>query len=164
MVHAYVQTYGLPATINNCSNNYGPFQHREKFVPTIIHACLEQRPIPVYGDGSNIRDWLYVTDHCRGIDVVLRRGRIGECYNVGGCNERANLDLVRALCALMDEIHPRERPHAELISFVDDRPGHDWRYAIDITKISTELGWKPEENSQSGLRKTVEWYCARATA
>ena len=163
LVHAYVQTYGLPATINNCSNNYGPFQHREKFIPTIIRACLEQRPIPVYGDGSNIRDWLYVTDHCRGIDLVLRRGRIGECYNVGGSNERANLDLVRALCTLMDEIHPRDRPHAELISFVDDRPGHDWRYAIDITKISTELGWKPEESSDTGFRRTVEWYCARWT-
>ena len=115
----------------------------------------------MYGDGSNIRDWLYVTDHCRGIDLVVRRGRIGECYNVGGSNERANLDLVRTLCTLMDEMRPRGRPHAELISFVDDRPGHDWRYAIDITKINKELGWKPEERSDTGFRRTVEWYCAR---
>ena len=163
LVRAYVQTYGVPATINNCSNNYGPFQHAEKFIPTIVTACLEQRPIPVYGDGSNIRDWLYVTDHCRGIDLVLRRGQIGECYNIGGRNEWVNLDLVHALCALMDEVHPRGQPHADLISFVEDRPGHDWRYAIDITKIKAELGWEPQEQADTGLRKTVEWFCARET-
>lgn len=164
LVRAYVQTYDLPATMSNCSNNYGPYQHAEKFVPTIIGACLEQRPIPVYGDGTNIRDWLYVTDHCQAIDLVVRRGQIGQCYNAGGQSEWANIELVRAVCALMDEVKPQRGPHAELISFVEDRAGHDWRYAIDITKIKTELGWEPEEDSQSGLRKTVQWYCARATA
>ena len=133
-------------------------------VPTIIGACLEQRPIPVYGDGTNIRDWLYVADHCRAIDIVVRRGRIGQCYNVGGCSEWANIELVRALCTIMDDVTRQPAPHAELISFVEDRAGHDWRYAIDITKIKTELGWEPEEDSMSGLRKTVQWYCARVTA
>jgi dTDP-glucose 4,6-dehydratase len=161
LVRAYVHTYGLPATSNNCSNNYGPYQHREKFIPTIIGSCLEKRPIPVYGDGSNIRDWLYVLDHCRGIDAVVRRGRMGECYNIGGCSEWANVDLVKTICRVLDELLPDAAPHSDLIEFVKDRPGHDWRYAIDITKIRRELGWEPVETLETGIRKTVEWYHKR---
>jgi dTDP-glucose 4,6-dehydratase len=162
LVRAYVHTFGLPATINNCSNNYGPYQHEEKLLPTIITSCLAEKPIPVYGDGSNIRDWLYVTDHCRGIDTVIRRGTPGECYNIGGRSEWANIDLVNLICGIMDEVRPRSTPHADLISFVTDRPGHDWRYAIDIGKINAELQWEPQETAETGFRKTVEWYCNRA--
>ncbi|MBU0455414.1 MAG: dTDP-glucose 4,6-dehydratase [Pseudomonadota bacterium] len=158
LVRAYFHTYGLPVTTTNCSNNYGPFQHPEKFIPTIIRACLEQRPIPVYGDGSNIRDWLYVLDHCKGIESVIKNGQRGETYNIGGNNEQNNLQIAQTICALMDEIKPVNTPHKKLIQFVKDRPGHDWRYAIDITKIATELGWKPEETFESGLRKTIEFY------
>lgn len=158
LVRAYQHTYGLPTTLTNCSNNYGPRQHTEKFLPTMIRACHELRPIPVYGDGSNIRDWLYVMDHCRGIDVVLRRGKTGECYNIGGNNEWANLDLVRRVCAIMDDVEPANAPHDRLIRFVEDRKGHDWRYAVDTTKIARDLGWEPEEAFDDGLRKTIEWY------
>jgi len=160
LVRAYFHTYGLPVTTTNCSNNYGPYQHQEKFIPTVIRACLEKKPIPVYGDGSNIRDWLYVADHCAGIDAVVRNGRLGETYNIGGINEWANIDIVCLICALMDERQPQGKPHADLISFVTDRPGHDWRYAIDARKISTELGWKPVETFETGIRKSVRWYLA----
>ncbi|MFX1736666.1 dTDP-glucose 4,6-dehydratase [Paraburkholderia sp. A1RI_3L] len=157
LVRAYWHTYGLPVTTTNCSNNYGPLQHDEKFVPTVIRSCIEGTRIPVYGDGSNIRDWLFVDDHCRAIDTVVRRGAPGETYNVGGCNEWRNIDIVRLICALMDEARPDGAPHAGLIQFVTDRPGHDWRYAIDAGKIIDELGWRPQENFESGIRKTLTW-------
>ena len=158
LVRAWFHTYGLPVTTTNCSNNYGPYQHDEKFIPTVIRHCLEGRPIPVYGDGSNIRDWLYVEDHCRGIDRVIRHGRLGETYNIGGRNEWANIAICRQICGLMDAFRPAGAPHERLISFVSDRPGHDWRYAIDATRMSEELGWQPDETFESGIRKTVAWY------
>jgi len=159
LVRAYHHTYGLPVTTTNCSNNYGPYQHAEKFIPTVIRSCLEQKPIPVYGDGSNIRDWLYVEDHCRGIDAVIREGRLGETYNIGGGNEWANIDIVRLICRIMDELHPSPlTPYASLISFVTDRPGHDWRYAINAGKMTGELGWKPQESFETGIVKAIEWY------
>ncbi|MFO1428953.1 MAG: dTDP-glucose 4,6-dehydratase [Candidatus Competibacteraceae bacterium] len=161
LVRAYFHTYGLPVTTTNCSNNYGPYQHGEKFIPTIIRSCLQQQPIPVYGDGSNIRDWLYVDDHCRGIDRVIRQGMLGECYNIGGCNEWANLAIVDKICALMDERRPQQAPHSRLITFVTDRPGHDWRYAIDATRIIVELQWRPLETFETGIAKTVDWYLNR---
>ena len=160
LVRAYFHTYGLPVSITNCSNNYSPYQHDEKFIPTVIRSCLAGKAIPVYGDGSNIRDWLYVDDHVRAILDVVRHGELGETYNVGGDNECANLDIVRQLCALMDEASPSGAPHARLITFVTDRPGHDWRYAVDASKIRT-LGWAPRETFESGLRKTVAWYVAK---
>lgn len=163
LARAYHRTYGLPVTITNCSNNYGPRQHTEKLIPTVIRACREGRPIPVYGDGSNIRDWLYVEDHCRGIDLVLRRGRVGESYNIGGNSERSNLEIVREICRRMDAWHPEGEPHEQLITFVRDRPGHDWRYAIDATKMERELGFRPLESFETGLEKTVAWYMARIT-
>lgn len=164
LVRAYFHTYGLPVTTSNCSNNYGPYQHSEKFIPTVIRSCMEQKPIPVYGDGTNIRDWLYVTDHCSGIDAVIRKGKLGEVYNIGGVNEWKNIDICRLICQLMDEFHPlpvHNSPftsHADLISFVTDRPGHDWRYAINAEKMSSELNWKPAETFETGIRKTVQWY------
>jgi len=158
LVRAWFHTYGLPVTTTNCSNNYGPYQHAEKFIPTVIRACVEGKPIPVYGDGSNIRDWLYVRDHCSGIDAVIRHGTIGEVYNIGGINEWRNIDICRLICRLMDEHQPDRAPHEELITFVKDRPGHDWRYAIDATKMATELGWQPAETFETGIRKTVTWY------
>lgn len=158
LVRAWFHTYGLPVTTTNCSNNYGPYQHSEKFVPTVIRACLNQDPIPVYGDGSNIRDWLYVEDHCSGIDVVIRAGRLGECYNIGGSNEWRNIDICRLICKLMDEHTPENAPHERFITYVQDRPGHDWRYAIDTIKVNDELGWKPSETFESGIQRTVEWY------
>jgi len=158
LVRAWCHTYGMPVTTTNCSNNYGPRQHNEKFIPTVIHSCLEGRPIPVYGDGSNIRDWLYVIDHCAGIDQVIRRGEQGETYNIGGLNEWANIDICRLVCRLMDEYRPGDQPYETLISFVTDRAGHDWRYAIDAGKMSHELGWHPGETFESGIRKTVRWY------
>jgi dTDP-glucose 4,6-dehydratase len=167
LARAYFHTYGLPVTTTNCSNNYGPFQHSEKLIPTIIRNCVNGAPIPVYGDGSNIRDWLYVEDHCRGIEAAIRRGRPGETYNLGGINEWANIDIVKCICALMDEFSADGRHrsqiarHDSLISFVADRPGHDWRYAIDAAKAINELGWRPEETFESGIRKTVAWYLAR---
>jgi dTDP-glucose 4,6-dehydratase len=162
LVRAYHHTYGLPTITTNCSNNYGPYQHFEKFVPTLIKACLLGKPIPVYGDGSNIRDWLYVKDHCRGIDVALRRGRQGETYNIGGNNEWSNIEITRLVCRLMNESYPQGAPHERLISFVKDRPGHDWRYAIDTSRIQAELGWRPEETFETGIRKTIAWYLKRA--
>ena len=161
LVRAYFHTYGLPVVTTNCSNNYGPFQHGEKFIPTVIRSCLLQKPIPVYGDGSNIRDWLYVEDHCRGIDAAIRGGRPGDTYNIGGCNEWANLNIVRRICVLLDERRPQHAPHERLISFVTDRPGHDWRYAIDAGKMARELGWRPAETFDSGIVKTVDWYLRR---
>ncbi|RMG91932.1 MAG: dTDP-glucose 4,6-dehydratase, partial [Zetaproteobacteria bacterium] len=161
LVRAWHHTYGLPVTTTNCSNNYGPFQHAEKFIPTILRSCIERKPIPVYGDGSNIRDWLYVEDHCRGIDVVVRRGRLGETYNIGGCNEWSNIDIARLICRLMDERIPGGAPHERLISFVTDRPGHDWRYAIDASRMASELGWKPLETFETGITKTIDWYLTR---
>jgi dTDP-glucose 4,6-dehydratase len=160
LVRAYHHTYGLPVLTTNCSNNYGPLHFPEKLIPLMIVNALAGKPLPVYGDGQQIRDWLYVKDHCAAIRVVLDRGRVGETYNVGGWNEKANLDIVHAVCALLDEMQPRSdaKPYAEQISFVTDRPGHDRRYAIDARKISEELGWKPAETFETGLRKTVRWY------
>ncbi len=162
LVHAYHHTYGLPVTISNCSNNYGPLQHAEKFIPTVINACLAQRRIPVYGDGSNIRDWLYVLDHCRGVDCVLQRGEVGRTYNIGGNNEVPNLEIVRIICDLMDARMPESAPHFKLVEFVKDRPGHDWRYAVDTSRIRRELGWAPLESFQTGIEKTLDWYLARS--
>ncbi len=160
LVRAYNRTYGLPTLITNCSNNYGPYQFPEKLVPLVIHNALEGKPLPVYGDGQQVRDWLYVEDHCRAISLVLEGGRLGEAYNVGGHNEEPNLEVVRTICALLDEMVPDSpfAPHASLIAFVEDRPGHDQRYAMDAGKIRRELGWLPEETFESGLRKTVRWY------
>ncbi|MDQ6982465.1 MAG: dTDP-glucose 4,6-dehydratase [Mariprofundus sp.] len=162
LVRAYFHTYGLPVTTTNCSNNYGPYQHSEKLIPTIIRHCLNGSPIPVYGDGSNIRDWLYVEDHCSGIDAVIRAGQLGETYNIGGINEWANIDIVKCICRLMDEFRADASSHESLISFVTDRPGHDWRYAIDATKMGQELGWKPAETFETGIRKTVQWYLRKS--
>jgi dTDP-glucose 4,6-dehydratase len=164
LVRAYFHTYGLPVVTTNCSNNYGPFQHGEKFIPTVIRSCLLQKPIPVYGDGSNIRDWLYVEDHCRGIETVIRRGQLGETYNIGGCNEWANINITRLICQLLDARHPEHAPHEHLITFVTDRPGHDWRYAIDASKMDQELGWQPLETFQTGIAKTVHWYLEQYAA
>lgn len=160
LVRAYHHTYGLPVLTTNCSNNYGPLHFPEKLIPLMIVNALAGKPLPVYGDGQQIRDWLYVKDHCAAIREVLARGRVGETYNVGGWNEKANLDIVHAVCALLDEMQPRTdaKPYASQISFVTDRPGHDRRYAIDARKISQELGWKPAETFETGLRKTVRWY------
>ncbi|HMH16086.1 MAG TPA: dTDP-glucose 4,6-dehydratase [Edaphobacter sp.] len=165
LVRAWVHTYGLPAIITNCSNNYGPFQFPEKLIPLIIANALKGKPLPVYGDGQQIRDWLFVLDHCRAIRTVLQSGRIGETYNVGGNNQRANLDVVNTLCSLLDELVPNSphKPHAQLIKYVQDRPGHDRRYAIDASKIQRELNWFPQESFETGLRKTVEWYLANST-
>lgn len=160
LVRAWVHTYALPALITNCSNNYGPFQFPEKLIPLVIHNALQGKPLPVYGDGQQVRDWLYVTDHCRAVRMVLESGTVGETYNVGGCNQRSNLSVVETICSLLDELQPDSphRPHQQLIRFVQDRPGHDRRYAIDARKISSELEWTPEESFETGLRKTVEWY------
>ena len=159
LVRAWHHSYGLPVTTSNCSNNYGPYQNPEKFIPTVIRACQQEAPIPVYGDGSNIRDWLYVDDHCSGIDAVIRKGTIGETYNIGGNNEWANLDICKVICDLMDQSMPAAVSHQQLIEFVTDRPGHDWRYAVDSSKISTDLGWQSQETFESGIIKTVDWYC-----
>jgi dTDP-glucose 4,6-dehydratase len=162
LVRAYHHTYGLPVLTTNCSNNYGPLQFPEKLVPLVIHNALAGKPLPIYGDGSNVRDWLYVSDHCSAIRRVLEAGRVGETYNIGGCNEKTNLEVVKTLCAILDELHPGSpvTPHASLMSFVKDRPGHDQRYAIDARKIERELGWTPAETFDSGIRKTVAWYLA----
>ncbi len=161
LVRAYHHTYGLPTLTTNCSNNYGPYQFPEKLIPLMILNATQGKPLPVYGDGMNVRDWLYVTDHCAAIREVLTRGRVGETYNVGGWNEKTNLEIVHTVCALLDELRPDPAgPHARLITFVKDRPGHDRRYAIDASKIHRELGWKPAETFETGIRKTVEWYLA----
>jgi len=162
LVRAYHHTYGLPTLITNCSNNYGPHQFPEKLIPLMIHNALAGKPLPVYGDGLNVRDWLYVEDHCTALREVLARGRPGDVYNVGGGAEMKNIDLVRTLCALLDEAKPRTGgSYASLITFVKDRPGHDRRYAIDSGKIRRDLGWRAQETFESGLRKTVRWYLAR---
>jgi dTDP-glucose 4,6-dehydratase len=160
LVRAYHHTYGLPTLTTNCSNNYGPFQFPEKLIPLCLHRALAGETLPLYGDGQQIRDWLYVADHCRAIRRVLEAGRVGETYNIGGRSERRNLEVVQTLCAILDELKPRPdgRSYAEQITFVRDRPGHDRRYAMDITKIERELGWRPAETFESGLRKTVRWY------
>ena len=158
LVRAYYHTYGLPTLTTNCSNNYGPYQFPEKLIPLMIHNALYGKALPVYGDGQNVRDWLYVTDHCEAIFSVLANGSPGETYNVGGLNEQKNLDVVHVLCSTLDELHPEGAPHDRLITFVKDRPGHDRRYAIDCSKIQQELGWAPKESFATGLRKTVEWY------
>ena len=159
LVRAYFHTYGLPTLITNCSNNYGPHQFPEKLIPLMIRSALAGEPLPVYGDGRNVRDWLYVEDHCDAIRLVLEKGVVGDTYNIGGEAERANIDLVHALCKLLDEASPRPGGrYAELIAFVTDRPGHDLRYAMDISKIRRELGWQPRESFESGLQKTVLWY------
>jgi dTDP-glucose 4,6-dehydratase len=160
LARAYCHTWGLPVLTTNCSNNYGPFQFPEKLIPLMIFNALEGRPLPVYGDGKNVRDWLFVEDHCAAIRAVLRAGRIGETYNIGGNSERANIEVVNTICDLMDEMRPRAAagPRRQLISFVQDRLGHDRRYAIDASKLSRELGWQPAERFESGLRKTVRWY------
>ncbi len=160
LVRAYHHTYGLPVLTTNCSNNYGPYHFPEKLIPLCIQNALAGKPLPIYGDGQQIRDWLYVKDHCSAIRRVLEAGRVGEVYNVGGWNEKANLDVVRTLCAILDELHPRSdgRSYAEQISYVTDRPGHDRRYAINAGKLEQELGWKPAETFETGIRKTVQWY------
>jgi len=160
LVRAYHHTYGLPVLTTNCSNNYGPYHFPEKLIPLVIHNALAGKPLPIYGDGQQIRDWLYVKDHCSAIRRVLEGGKLGEVYNVGGWNEKANLDVVHTLCAILDELSPRAdgQSYRTQITFVTDRPGHDRRYAIDATKLERELGWKPAETFETGIRKTVQWY------
>ncbi len=158
LVRAYHHTYGLPVLTTNCSNNYGPFQFPEKLIPLMVLNGLEGKPLPVYGDGANVRDWLYVEDHCRAIRTVLESGVPGETYNIGGAAERSNIDVVKAICALLDRLSPRAGRHEQLIRFVTDRPGHDRRYAMDSSKLSRELGWSPRESFETGLERTVRWY------
>ncbi|THI90501.1 MAG: dTDP-glucose 4,6-dehydratase [Nitrospira sp. CG24A] len=160
LVRAYHHTYGLPVLTTNCSNNYGPYHFPEKLIPLMIMNALAGKPLPVYGDGQQIRDWLYVKDHCSAIRLVLEAGRVGEVYNIGGCNEKPNIEIVQTVCALLDELRPRidGKSYREQIAYVTDRPGHDRRYAIDASKIEHELGWKPAETFETGIRKTVQWY------
>lgn len=161
LVRAYHHTYGLPVTITNCSNNYGPYQHAEKFIPTVIRSALTEKPIPIYGAGLNVRDWLYVGDHCAAIDLVLREGETGETYLVGGRSERRNIDIAGQICGILDSLSPRgSGRYADLLTSVTDRLGHDFRYAIDSSRIESELGWKPAETFDSGIRRTVSWYLA----
>lgn len=164
LVRAYHHTYGLPVLTTNCSNNYGPYQFPEKLIPLVIHNALAGKPLPIYGDGMQVRDWLYVGDHCSAIRAVLAKGRLGETYNIGGWNEQANLDVVRSLCALLDRFKPRAAggQYFDQITYVKDRPGHDRRYAIDARKIESELGWRPAETFQTGFEKTVRWYLDNA--
>ena len=158
LARAWHHTYGLPVLVTNCSNNYGPYQFPEKLIPVVVLSALAGRPIPVYGDGGNVRDWLFVDDHVRALLAVLEGGRVGETYNVGGDSERSNLQVVKTICAILDDVAPAAAPYESLITFVRDRPGHDWRYAVDTSKISAELGWAPAETFESGLRRTVQWY------
>ena len=162
LVRAWFHTYGLPVLTTNCSNNYGPYHFPEKLIPLVILNALNEKPLPIYGDGMQVRDWLYVGDHCAAIRRVLEKGALGETYNVGGWNEKANLEVVKTICAILDELRPRPNggSYAEQIRFVTDRPGHDRRYAIDASKLERELGWKPAETFATGIRKTVEWYLA----
>lgn len=158
-VRAYHHTFGMNVTTSNCSNNYGPKQHHEKLIPHIIEKALDEQPLPIYGQGTNVRDWLYVLDHCKAIDLIYHKGRAGETYNIGGHNERNNITIVKTICAILDEKYPRkEGKYADLITFVADRPGHDLRYAIDASKLEKELGWKADETFDTGIVKTVEWY------
>ena len=158
LVRAWHETYGLPVLLTNCSNNYGPYHFPEKLIPVIILNALAGKPLPIYGDGSNVRDWLYVEDHADALLTVLSRGQVGRGYNIGGENERSNLELVQMLCDILDELRPGAHPYADLITFVNDRPGHDARYSIDPTRIRTELGWRPSVTVEEGLRRTVQWY------
>lgn len=158
LVRAWTRTYGLPTIVTNCSNNYGPYHFPEKLIPLVILNALEGKPLPIYGKGDQIRDWLYVEDHARALYTVVTTGAVGETYNIGGYNEKKNIEVVYTICDLLDEIVPREISYREQITYVTDRPGHDRRYAIDAQKISAELGWKPQETFESGIRKTVEWY------
>ena len=159
LVRAYHHTYGLPVLTTNCSNNYGPYQFPEKLIPLVIANALAGKPLPIYGDGMNVRDWLYEGDHCAAVRAVLAKGKVGETYNIGGWNEMPNLEIVKAICGLLDELRPSATgPHARLITFVKDRPGHDRRYAIDARKIEREIGWRPAETFATGIRKTVRWY------
>jgi len=158
LARAYHHTYGLPVTITNCSNNYGPYQFPEKLIPLIILNALQMKPLPVYGDGKQIRDWLYVEDHVEAILLVLERGQIGQTYNIGGGNQLQNLEVVKEICNILDDLRPAKQPHASLIEYVPDRPGHDRRYAMDSTKINTELGWQPRHDLKGGLRQTIRWY------
>ena len=163
IVRSYFHTFGMNVTTSNCSNNYGPKQHGEKLIPTIIRKCLQNESIPIYGDGKNIRDWLYVLDHCKAIDLIFHKGKTGETYNVGGRNERNNLQIVDTICQILNQSRPRAQGrYQDLITFVKDRPGHDKRYAIDATKLETELGWKADENFETGIKKTVDWYLKNA--
>jgi dTDP-glucose 4,6-dehydratase len=160
LVRAWFHTYGLPVVTTNCSNNYGPYHFPEKLIPLVILNALNGKPLPIYGDGQQVRDWLYVGDHCSAIREVLAKGKLGETYNIGGWNEKANLDVVKTICHILDELKPRAdgKSYAEQISFVKDRPGHDRRYAIDASKVERELGWRPAETFDTGIRKTVQWY------
>ncbi len=160
LVNAYHRTYGIPVTISNCSNNYGPYQFPEKLIPLIILNAIEGKPLPVYGDGKNVRDWLYVTDHCRALWTIMKKGRRGETYNVGGRCEKRNIEVVEMVCYLLDRMVPSDthKPHRNLISFVKDRPGHDQRYAIDCSKLERDLGWSPKESFETGIEKTIHWY------
>ncbi|WP_179344626.1 dTDP-glucose 4,6-dehydratase [Winogradskyella ursingii] len=158
IVRSYYHTYGMNVVTTNCSNNYGPKQHDEKLIPTIIRKAINNEKIPIYGDGKNVRDWLYVEDHCAGIDLVFHKGKSGETYNIGGKNERNNLYIANKICDILDKLKPKTVPYAEQITFVQDRPGHDYRYAIDANKIENELGWEANENFETGIIKTVNWY------
>ncbi|SPJ31287.1 dTDP-glucose 4,6-dehydratase [Falsiruegeria mediterranea] len=158
LVRAWAETYGLPVVLTNCSNNYGPYHFPEKLIPVVILNALAGKPLPIYGDGSNVRDWLYVEDHADALLTVLQRGELGRSYNIGGENERSNLELVQTICAILDRLKPGPHPYADLITFVTDRPGHDARYAIDPTRIREELGWRPSVTVEEGLEKTVRWY------
>ncbi|MEW6088275.1 MAG: dTDP-glucose 4,6-dehydratase [bacterium] len=158
VVRSYFHTYGLNTVITNCSNNYGPKQHKEKLIPVIIRAAVNGKPIPIYGDGKNIRDWLYVLDHCKGIDLAFHKGEKGETYNIGGKNEKTNIYIAGKICDVLDMLYPVAISYRDLITFVKDRPGHDKRYAIDTAKIETKLGWRAEENFESGIVKTINWY------
>jgi len=160
LVRAWHRTYGFPALITNCSNNYGPYQFPEKLIPLMIANCFDEKPLPVYGEGLNVRDWLYVEDHCDAIYIVLQNGKIGETYNIGGNNEIRNIDIVNTICSILDEFKPRigGKSYTDLITFVTDRPGHDFRYAIDASKIKNDLGWAPKETFETGIRKTIQWY------
>lgn len=162
LAKAWERTYGMPIVVSNCSNNYGPYHFPEKLIPLTILNALDERPLPVYGKGENVRDWLFVDDHARALDIIIEKGRIGETYNVGGRNERRNIDVVRRICAVLDQLVPGKTPREKLIEFVTDRPGHDARYAIDATKLENELGWKARETFDSGIEKTVRWYLDNA--
>ena len=160
LVRAWLRTYGFPTIVTNCSNNYGPYHFPEKLIPLVILNALEGKPLPIYGKGDQIRDWLYVEDHARALYKVVTEGKVGETYNIGGHNEKQNIDVVKTICVILDELRPKETQYAEQITFVSDRPGHDRRYAIDASKMSRELSWQPQETFETGLRKTVEWYLA----
>ena len=163
IIRSYFHTYGMNVVTTNCSNNYGPKQHDEKLIPTIIRKAISGENIPIYGDGKNVRDWLYVLDHCKGIDLVFKTGKAGETYNIGGRNERNNLYIVNTICSILDEIKPAEKSYKDQITFVTDRPGHDFRYAIDASKIENELAWKADENFETGIKKTIDWYLKKYT-